>query len=125
MPITLLKNATIVTGASVVKGTLGIEGELISGIWKETPNIPGAEVIDVEGCLVMAGGIDAHVHFREPGMTHKADIGSEPLAAVIDYLFAEVGALRICAKHDARPQFRQSHATLRHDPRGNGNHPPA
>ena len=83
MPITLLKNATIVTGASVVKGTLGIEGELISGIWKETPNIPGAEVIDVEGCLVMAGGIDAHVHFREPGMTHKADIGSESLAAVL------------------------------------------
>lgn len=83
MPITLLKNATIVTGASVVKGTLGIEGELISGIWKETPNIPGAEVIDVDGCLVMAGGIDAHVHFREPGMTHKADIGSESLAAVL------------------------------------------
>jgi dihydroorotase len=83
MPITLLKNATIVTGASVVKGTLGIEGELISGIWKETPNIPEAEVIDVDGCLVMAGGIDAHVHFREPGMTHKADIGSESLAAVL------------------------------------------
>ncbi|MBR5177067.1 MAG: dihydroorotase [Bacteroidales bacterium] len=83
MPITLLKNAEIVTGASVSKGTLGIEGELISGIWKETPNIPGAEVIDMKGCLVMAGGIDAHVHFREPGMTRKADIGSESFAAVL------------------------------------------
>ena len=66
-----------------MKGVLGIDGELISGIWKDIPDIPGAEVIDLEGRILMAGGIDAHVHFREPGMTWKADIGSESAAAVL------------------------------------------
>ena len=79
----LLKNAKIVTGASIMKGALGIDGEIISGIWKDIPDIPGAEVIDLEGRVLMAGGIDAHVHFREPGMTWKADIGSESAAAVL------------------------------------------
>ena len=65
----LLKNAVIVTGVSASRGTLGIDGEIITGIWDEAPTIPGAEVIDLEGMLLMAGGIDAHVHFREPGMT--------------------------------------------------------
>ncbi|MBR1926372.1 MAG: dihydroorotase [Bacteroidales bacterium] len=83
MSVTLLKNAGIVTGASVMKGTLGIEGEFISGIWERVPDIPGAEVIDLDGRIVMAGAIDAHVHFREPGMTRKADIGSESYAAVL------------------------------------------
>ena len=79
----LLKNAVIVTGVSAARGTLGIDGEIISGIWEEVPDIPGAEVIDLEGRILMAGGIDAHVHFREPGMTWKADIGSESAAAVL------------------------------------------
>ena len=79
----LLKNAVIVTGVSASRGTLGIDGEIITGIWDEAPAIPGAEVIDLEGMLLMAGGIDAHVHFREPGMTWKADIGTESQAAVL------------------------------------------
>ena len=40
------------------------------------------EVMELEGRCVMAGGIDAHVHFREPGLTHKADMASESKAAV-------------------------------------------
>ena len=79
----LLKNAVIVTGVSASRGTLGIDGEIITGIWDEAPAIPGDEVIDLEGMLLMAGGIDAHVHFREPGMTWKADIGTESQAAVL------------------------------------------
>ena len=42
----------------------------------------GAEVVDCSGLHMMAGGIDAHVHFREPGLTHKADMQTESLAAV-------------------------------------------
>lgn len=41
----------------------------------------GLEVINLEGKWLMAGGIDAHVHFREPGLTHKADMATESLAA--------------------------------------------
>lgn len=40
-----------------------------------------AEVVDATGCFVLPGVIDDHVHFREPGMTHKADIYSESRAA--------------------------------------------
>ena len=80
----LLTNATIVTGTSCRKGSLGIDGERISGIWyDEVPDIPDAETIDLGGKVLMAGGIDAHVHFREPGMTHKADIASESEAALL------------------------------------------
>lgn len=44
---------------------------------------PECEVIDCTGRIALPGGIDAHVHFREPGMTHKADMESESLAALL------------------------------------------
>lgn len=43
---------------------------------------PDTELLDLGGKVLMAGAIDAHVHFREPGMTHKADIASESLSAL-------------------------------------------
>lgn len=47
------------------------------------PSLPeGTSVIDAAGSLAMPGVIDCHVHFREPGLTHKADIASESRAAV-------------------------------------------
>lgn len=42
----------------------------------------GTTIIDAAGNLAMPGAIDCHVHFREPGLTHKADIASESRAAV-------------------------------------------
>ena len=39
------------------------------------------QMMELEGKCVMAGGIDAHVHFREPGLTHKADMETESRAA--------------------------------------------
>lgn len=83
MPPTLLKNALIVTGSSINRGALAFDGDRISGIWEAPPSIPGAREIDLGGRILMAGGIDAHVHFREPGLTWKADIGSESRAAVL------------------------------------------
>lgn len=41
----------------------------------------GYQQVDATGCLVLPGVIDTHVHFREPGLTHKADIESESRAA--------------------------------------------
>lgn len=40
------------------------------------------EVIDARGQILLPGAIDAHVHFREPGLTHKADISTESRAAL-------------------------------------------
>ena len=89
----LLTNATIVTGASTKKGALAIDGERIAGIWHRGGSdlddsaavqaFPDSEIIDLDGKVLMAGGIDAHVHFREPGMERKADIGSESKAALL------------------------------------------
>ena len=93
MARTLLINATIVTGASTKKGALAIDGERIAGIWLRSDSdsndsealrvFPDAEVIDLDGKVLMAGGIDAHVHFREPGLEWKADIESESKAALL------------------------------------------
>ena len=67
-----------------MKGALGVEDGRITGIWENDPpgEAEGYVTVPLGGKVLMAGGIDAHVHFREPGMTHKADIGSESLAAV-------------------------------------------
>lgn len=43
---------------------------------------PDTEVLDAQGDYLFPGVIDTHVHFRDPGLTHKADIASESLAAV-------------------------------------------
>lgn len=89
----LLTNANIVTGASSKKGALAIDGERIAGIWyrgtgdsddsKAAGTFTDAEIINLEGKILMAGGIDAHVHFREPGMEYKGDIESESKAALL------------------------------------------
>ena len=84
MSRTLLKNAVIVTGSASFKGSLAIEDGRISGIWENpNPTFISEETIDLEGKILMAGGIDAHVHFREPGLTWKADISSESRAALL------------------------------------------
>lgn len=82
---TLIKNATIVNEGVSFKGHLLIDGELIARIM--TDNIPNElvytceRIIDADGLYLIPGVIDDHVHFREPGLTHKADIESESHAA--------------------------------------------
>lgn len=90
----ILHKPTIVTAEKEAVGTIIIEDGLISDVLYSdaedygfrTDRIfktnPDAEIHDLEGKHVIAGGIDAHVHFREPGLTHKADIHSESRAAV-------------------------------------------
>jgi len=48
----------------------------------ELSQINDIDVIDVEGMYVVPGGIDAHVHFREPGMEHKGDFFTESMGAI-------------------------------------------
>ena len=88
----ILKNATIVTAENEAVGTVIIDNGVITDVFfKDTEDYDfrlfkalkaEADIIDLEGKWLMAGGIDAHVHFREPGLTHKADIYTESRAAV-------------------------------------------
>ena len=80
---TLILNATIINEGTSQRGSVLIDNDLIARVDYE-PTAPTAEadmVIDGEGYLLMPGVIDEHVHFREPGMTQKADIMTESRAA--------------------------------------------
>lgn len=79
----LIKNARIVNEGKVIEGEVLIEGKFIKEI---APSIsakhPDIQVIDAENKFLMPGMIDDQVHFREPGLTHKADIATESKAAI-------------------------------------------
>ncbi|MGM9736771.1 MAG: amidohydrolase family protein [Candidatus Cryptobacteroides sp.] len=103
----LFHNATLVTGEREGTGSLLVDGEKIAGLFfrnddgsadvpyefggklpfdmlpeKFAKRFPDMVTKDLTGKWLMAGGVDAHVHFREPGLTHKADIGTESRAAL-------------------------------------------
>lgn len=101
----LLTGANIVTAEYAQVGAILIENDIIAKIW--LPNEDGlveyggeqipldklagqisasdvnVQVVDLTGKTVMSGGIDAHVHFREPGSTWKADMETESKAALL------------------------------------------
>ncbi len=81
MNTVLIKNATVVNqGSQKIKDVL-IVGEQIKKIGVNLDDIAD-QVIDATGKHLMPGLIDDQVHFREPGLTHKATIESESRAAV-------------------------------------------
>jgi dihydroorotase len=80
---TLIKNAKIVNEGKIVEGDILIENNIIKEI-DLSISVKSADmtVIDAEGNYVLPGMIDDQVHFREPGLTHKANIESESRAAL-------------------------------------------
>ena len=70
----------VVNEGLVQRASVLIEDETIAGIF--TSDAPQADtVIDAAGRWLLPGVIDDHVHFRDPGLTHKADMATESLAA--------------------------------------------
>lgn len=79
----LIKNARIVNEGKVTEGDLFIEGDRIVKIDANLSQRDSeTQIIDAAGKFLLPGIIDDQVHFREPGLTHKADIQSESRAAV-------------------------------------------
>ena len=79
----LIKNGKIVNEGTILEGDIYIENDVIKEV---APLISvkssQVKVIDAEGNYILPGIIDDQVHFREPGLTHKGDIGSESKAAI-------------------------------------------
>jgi len=77
---TLIKDAMVVNEGQVQRASVLIENDTIAGIFKS--DAPKADtIIDAAGKWLLPGVIDDHVHFRDPGLTHKADMYTESLAA--------------------------------------------
>ena len=83
MRTVLIKNAQIVNEGTITSGDVLIEADRIAEI---APSISvknaDTKVIDADGFYLIPGMIDDQVHFREPGLTHKATIKTESRAAV-------------------------------------------
>ena len=82
----LIENAHIVNEGRVFKGAVLVKNDIIDSIYKG--EVPAqvrekAEVIDATDCYLMPGVIDDHVHFRDPGLTEKADFYTESKAALV------------------------------------------
>ena len=80
----LIKNAKIVNNGTITYGFVLVQGGIIREVGEGEPGAgqDQAEVVDAAGKYLIPGAIDDQVHFREPGLTHKADIASESKAAV-------------------------------------------
>lgn len=88
----LIKNASVVNEEEIFRADVLVRDGLIADIVRleDSPSydscrmdLPsGVRIIDATGKYLIPGIIDEHVHFREPGLTAKADIASESRAAV-------------------------------------------
>ncbi len=83
MKMILIKNAKVVNEGKMEVLDVLIDGERIAIINKNIDHYPlDTQVINAEGKYLLPGVIDDQVHFRQPGLTHKATIASESRAAV-------------------------------------------
>lgn len=80
----LIKNARIVNRGITTLGFVLVRGGIIKAVGKGEPGEEAdvVEVVDAGGNYLIPGVIDDQVHFREPGLTHKAEIATESRAAV-------------------------------------------
>ncbi|MBN1769606.1 MAG: dihydroorotase [Prolixibacteraceae bacterium] len=79
---TLIRNAIIVNEGEKFRGSVLIENDSIAKIIKDDSLPEYDQLIDATGLLLIPGVIDDQVHFREPGLTHKAEIYTEARAAI-------------------------------------------
>ena len=78
----LIINAKVVNEGQIKMADVFIRNQIIEKIGGDLRHLKAKRVIDAGGKYLLPGLIDDQVHFREPGLTHKATIGSEARAAV-------------------------------------------
>ena len=80
----LIKNALIVNSGVINRGFVLVRGGIIRAVGEGDPAEVSehVEMVDAQGKYLIPGVIDDQVHFREPGLTHKAEMATESKAAV-------------------------------------------
>ena len=78
----IIKNVTIINEENIFNADVRIKDGVIHKVGPSIQVKSKVKEIDGEGLHLIPGVIDTHVHFREPGLTHKGDIQSESMAAV-------------------------------------------
>jgi dihydroorotase len=82
MKKTIIRNASLINEGEIYRADVLMEGLFISRIERNGIGDIMAEEIDATDCFLTPGVIDDQVHFREPGLTHKAEIYTESRAAL-------------------------------------------
>ena len=97
---TLIFGGTVVNEGTARTASVVADNDLITDIiyGADAPRGNYDQIVDATGCFVLPGVIDTHVHFRDPGLTQKADIESESRAA------AYGGVTSYCDMPNTKPQ---------------------
>ncbi|MFT5618440.1 MAG: dihydroorotase, partial [Arenicella sp.] len=82
MSATLIINAKAVNEGKIFETDLLIKNGRIERVDRNLSGLHADTIVDAEGKILMPGVIDDQVHFRQPGLTHKAEIYTEAKAAV-------------------------------------------
>ncbi|MEC9248937.1 MAG: dihydroorotase [Pseudomonadota bacterium] len=78
----LILNATVVNEGNLLEQDVLLKNGKIERVGTDLQHCDAGDIIDASGLYLIPGMIDDQVHFREPGLTHKADIKTESAAAV-------------------------------------------
>ncbi|MGH2642618.1 MAG: amidohydrolase family protein, partial [Chitinophagaceae bacterium] len=78
----IIKNISVINEGKITQSDVHIQDQRIAKIAPQIDIPAAAEEINGEGKYLFPGIIDEHVHFREPGLTHKGDLFTESHAAV-------------------------------------------
>jgi dihydroorotase len=78
-----VRGGVIVEGGRLLPRSIAVRDGTIAALLAPESRAPADNILDVDGCIVLPGLVDAHVHFREPGLTHKEDFESGSRAAAL------------------------------------------
>src|SRR5690606_32010916 len=93
----VVRRGKVVGHEETVQSDVLILGGRIQQVGRRVDAPPGCPELDARGRLVLPGAIDTQVHFREPGLEHKEDLGSGSEAAVAG------GVTAFCEMPNTRP----------------------
>lgn len=93
----VIKDGSIVTPTSTFKGAIAVDHGKIVGITSNCAAPVADRVVDANGLFILPGIVDAHVHFREPGLEYKEDFATGSAAAVFG------GVTSVCDMPNVNP----------------------